>query len=68
MIHSDFEIGADFICGKRRWRCTDKGTRTIAAICVDEAPDPSWLIGPTYALAETVFDEDDMPGCTPAIP
>ena len=25
--------------------------------------DPSWLNGPPYAVAETVFDEDDLDGC-----
>lgn len=27
--------------------------------------DPSWLQGPPYALAEHVFDENDMKGCEP---
>ncbi len=26
-------------------------------------PDPSWLNGPPYALAEQVFDEDDIADC-----
>lgn len=26
--------------------------------------DPSWLIGPPYKVAESVFDEYDMPGCS----
>ncbi len=25
--------------------------------------DPSWLVGPPYALAESVFDEYDQQGC-----
>lgn len=25
--------------------------------------DPSWFNGPPYAVAESVFDEYDMPGC-----
>ena len=28
----DFAIGKDFYVNKRKWRCTDIGTRTIAAI------------------------------------
>jgi hypothetical protein len=35
MKHSDFQIGAEFWCGGRQWRCTDIGTRTIIAIRVD---------------------------------
>lgn len=35
MKHSDFEIGKTFICGGRKWRCTDIGTRTIIGICLD---------------------------------
>ena len=25
--------------------------------------DPSWLLGPPYKIAETVFDENEMEGC-----
>ncbi|PDT25694.1 hypothetical protein CO660_32170 [Rhizobium sp. L9] len=32
MEHSEFQIGLEFWCGKRRWRCTDVGTRTVVAI------------------------------------
>jgi len=27
--------------------------------------DPSWLLGPPYKVAETVFDEYDIEGCSP---
>ena len=26
--------------------------------------DPSWLNGPPYAVVESVFDEDDIEGCS----
>ena len=32
---------------------------------VDPRRDPSWLNGPPYALAETVFDEYDFPALHP---
>ena len=35
MKHSDFVIGGSFWCAEREWRCTDIGTRTIIAICLD---------------------------------
>lgn len=35
MEHSEFKIGGTFWCDGRQWRCTDIGTRTIIAICVD---------------------------------
>ena len=54
-------IGTEFISGGNKWRCTDKGTRTIVAIKLDGA-DPSWYNGPPYGVAETVFDEDDLEG------
>ncbi len=64
MTHSDFSMGHEFISGGRRWRCTDVGTRTIAAICLAEHPDDeSWYNGPPYAVVERVFDEYDMDGC-----
>lgn len=34
---SEFQIGAEFMCGGKRYRCTDIGTRTVIAIRVDEA-------------------------------
>jgi hypothetical protein len=39
----------------------------IVAICLssDEViADPRWLNGPPYALLESVFDEDDIEGCS----
>jgi hypothetical protein len=65
MTHSDFSIGLEFISGERRWRCTDVGTRTIAAVCLSDHPDDeSWYNGPPYAVAESVFDEYDLEGCS----
>ena len=63
MKHTDFHMGLEFECGMRRWRCTDLGTRTIIAICLEHDDDPSLYNGPPYAIAETVFDEYDLPGC-----
>lgn len=45
MKHSEFVIGEEFWCSGRQWRCTDIGTRTIIAICLDsitvESSDPA---------------------------
>jgi hypothetical protein len=65
MEHSDFVIGDTFWCDGQAWRCTDIGTRVITAIRLDHDNDPSWYNGPPYAVAEVVFDEYDMAGCTP---
>ena len=62
MEHSEFRIGMEFQMGGARWRCTDIGTRTIAAIKL-EAPGPSWFNGPPYAVAEYCLDENDLNGC-----
>jgi hypothetical protein len=82
MLHGEFRIGETFWCGDRQWRCTDIGTRTIAAICIDrvevgsnvpelrrmldhaEAQRDGWFNGPPYAVAESVFDEDGIEGCS----
>lgn len=82
MRHDEFRIGEAFWCGGRQWRCTDIGTRTIVAICIDQvtvgSTDPAlrrtlghaeaeaegWFTGPPYAVAEAVFDENDMPVCS----
>ena len=63
MQHADFSIGLEFNTASGRWRCTDVGTRVIVAIRLDAA-DASWYNGPPYAVAETVFDEDDLKGCS----
>jgi hypothetical protein len=62
MRRDEFQIGQRFQCGGKEWLCTDVGSRVIAAVLVPV--DPSWLSGPPYALAEEVFDEDDMPACS----
>jgi hypothetical protein len=66
MRHADFSIECEFMTETGRWRCTDVGTRTIAAIRLDLDHDPAWYNGPTYAVAEHVFDEDSIEGCSPA--
>jgi hypothetical protein len=66
MKHSAFEIGTEFMTAAGRWRCTDVGTRTIAAIRLDLDHDPWWYSGPPYPIVEHVFDEDGMEGCDPA--
>jgi hypothetical protein len=66
MKHSDFFIGREFLCGDGRYRCTDIGTRTIAAIRLDLDHDPRWYNGPPYAVVESVFDEYDFEGCEAA--
>jgi hypothetical protein len=66
MEHSDFKIGTEFMTATGRWRCTDVGTRTVAAIRLNHDGDPFWYSGPPYPVAEHVFDEDDIIGCDPA--
>ncbi len=65
MKYKDFRIGCEFRTGSgKRWRCTDKGTRVIVAIHVEQYPDdPSWTHGPPYALEEMVFDEYAQEDC-----
>ncbi len=55
MKHSDFKIGREFLTETGRWRCTDVGKRTIAAIKLDHDDDPSWYNGPPYAVAGACF-------------
>lgn len=62
MEHAEFRIGLEFTMGEARWRCTDVGTRTVAAIKLDK-DDASWYDGPPYAVAECCLDEDDMEAC-----
>lgn len=77
MNHDQFEVGQDFFCGDHKWRCTDKGSRVIVAIQIDEvktnlnnkglnyteATRTGWFRGPPYAVVERVFDEDSQQAC-----
>jgi hypothetical protein len=66
MKRADFHIGCEFLTASGRWRCTDVGKRTIAAIRLNHDDDPSWYNGRPYAATESVFDEYDFEGCEPA--
>jgi hypothetical protein len=66
MKHSAFRIGCEFVTATGRWRCTDIGKCTVAAIRLDLDHDPSWYEGPPYAVVEHLFDEDGMRDCEPA--
>ena len=66
MKRADFHVGCEFLTASGRWRCTDVGKRTIAAIRLNHDDEPSWYNGPPYAVTETVFDEYDFEGCEPA--
>ncbi len=37
MQHREFQVGFEFWCGERRFRCTDVGSRVIVAIRTDSA-------------------------------
>jgi hypothetical protein len=66
MKHSDFKIGIEFVTATARWRCTDVGTRTIAAIRLDLDHDRFWCSGPPYPVVEHAFDEGGIEDCDPA--
>lgn len=60
----DFKIGETFYASAGfEWLCTDKGSRIITAIMLDEEKDEAWFKGPPYALEEIVFDEHSMQAC-----
>ena len=63
MTRNEFQIGLEFYTDSGKWRCTDIGTRVIVAIKLDQ-DDPRNYFGPPYSIAETVFDEYDMDGCS----
>jgi hypothetical protein len=56
------KIGSPFTNGGGEWIVTDIGSRTLSAIKLQQKmeSDPSRLAGPPYAVAEIVFDEDDI--------
>lgn len=63
MKHSDFFIELEFLGSAGfRWRCTDVGSWTIAAVQLDR-DDPHWYEGPPYIADEVVFDEQEIEHC-----
>ena len=63
MIKDEFRTGRTFYTASGKRRCTDIGTRVIVAIKLDQE-DPRNYNGPPYSIAELVFDEYDMEGCS----
>jgi len=59
---ADFHIGLEFMEGPFWWRCTDVGTRSIAAIKLVE-DNPVWYVGPPYMVEEVVLDEAKVADC-----
>lgn len=59
---TDFHIGLEFMEGPFWWRCTDVGTRSIAAIKLAE-DYPAWYAGPPYMIEEVVLDEARLADC-----
>ncbi|WOF82078.1 hypothetical protein P5704_025100 (plasmid) [Pseudomonas sp. FeN3W] len=61
----DFHIGLNFQShGGLRYRCTDVGSRTIAAIRLD-VDDEIWIQGPPYLQSEILMDEAALVACYP---
>lgn len=60
-MYGAISIGTEFFTESGKWRCTDKGTRTIIAIKLDQK-DESCYNGPPYSVAESVFAEDALDG------
>lgn len=63
MQKNEFQIGQDFYTKSGKWRCTDIGTRTIAAIQLNQE-DAKNDNGPPYSIPELVFDEYDIEECS----
>ncbi|WP_176053211.1 hypothetical protein [Paraburkholderia caribensis] len=59
----DFLVGLEFRGPSGAlFRCTDIGTRMVAAIELDHE-EPAWYQGPPYIVPELVFDERDIAQC-----
>jgi hypothetical protein len=62
MTLAQFKVGQEFPTVTGRWRCTDKGKRTVVAIRIGgrDGRPPAMPV----AEIERVFDEDDFAGCS----
>jgi hypothetical protein len=59
MRHSDFVVGETFWCGEREWRCTDIGSRTVVAICLDDAEVVEYSPGPPETKTTRTLSRDE---------
>lgn len=57
MLLEEFEIGKTFTCEGRKYLCTDRGTRTVAAIRMDSATISS-SSGELRTLSEVELAQD----------
>lgn len=62
MKFEDYKINGEFYTNAGKWKCTDIGSRIIAAISLDQEDERNY-IGPPYSIEEVVFDEYDFEGC-----
>ena len=63
MTFAQFYIGLIFYTATGAWRVTDKGTRTVVAVHLENIPEGEQLTGPPYYYSEEVFDEYDFEAC-----
>jgi hypothetical protein len=60
-MYEAISIGTEFYTEAGKWRCTDKGTRVIVAIKLDQEDERNYN-GPPYSIVESVFDEYALDG------
>lgn len=63
MKQDEFKLGTEFYTASGKWRCTDVGTRVIAAIHLNQEDSRNYS-GPPYSIPEHVFDEHAMEECS----
>jgi hypothetical protein len=59
---NEFHPGLEFMDNIHIYRCTDVGTRTVAAIVLDK-DDERWYAGPPYIVPEVLLDEKALRSC-----
>jgi hypothetical protein len=59
---NEFHPGLEFMDNIHLYRCTDVGTRTVAAIVLDK-DDERWYAGPPYIVPEVLLDEKALRSC-----
>jgi hypothetical protein len=59
---NEFRPGLEFMDNIHIYRCTDVGSRTVAAIVLDK-DDERWYAGPPYIVPEVLLDEKALRSC-----
>jgi len=61
MLYSEFNVGSEFNCSRKRWLCTDKGTRVIIAVCLTVCRTNDWARSLPEDIQDKAWEGEEQP-------